>query len=126
MGIFFGIALILMQVKSPMLISVGMYLPIGTSFSIFIGGLLKGLSDIIIKKRNLSDEQKESINNKGILISSGLIAGEALIGLLFAGMAFGDIRIFAIFENPGYLLSLASIAIIGMMLIFIPLKGHKK
>lgn len=126
MGMFFGLALILMQVKSPMLISVGMYLPIGTSFSIFIGGLLKGISDIIVKKRKLNAEQKEKINNKGILISSGLIAGEALIGLLFAGMAFGDIRIFSIFDKPGYLLSLAAIAIIGIMLIFVPLKGSKK
>ncbi len=31
-----------MQVKSPMLVSVGMYLPIETSFAIFIGGLVQG------------------------------------------------------------------------------------
>jgi hypothetical protein len=41
-------------------------------------------------------------------------------------MAFGDIRIFSIFENPGYLLSLAAIAVIGILLILVPLKGQRK
>ncbi|MCU0372979.1 MAG: oligopeptide transporter, OPT family, partial [Ignavibacteria bacterium] len=75
-GMFMGIALILMQVKSPMLISVGMYLPIDTSFAIFIGGLFKGLSDYLISKKNYSPEQKYKLNTTGILLSSGLIAGE--------------------------------------------------
>ena len=37
-GMLFGVALILLQVRSPMLVSVGMYLPLQTSFAIFIGG----------------------------------------------------------------------------------------
>jgi len=35
-GIFMGIALIMMQVKSPMLVAVGMYLPFETTFAIFL------------------------------------------------------------------------------------------
>ena len=38
-GIGMGIALILVRVKSPMLFSVGMYLPLETTFAIFVGGL---------------------------------------------------------------------------------------
>jgi putative OPT family oligopeptide transporter len=38
-GILMGSALILIEVRSPMLFSVGMYLPLGTTFAIFIGGL---------------------------------------------------------------------------------------
>jgi uncharacterized oligopeptide transporter (OPT) family protein len=125
-GIFMGIALILMQVKSPMLISVGMYLPIDTSFAIFIGGLMKGITDYYIKKRGYDDTQKEKISNKGVLISSGLIAGEALIGLLFAALAFAEIKTFGIFENPSFIGSVIAILIIGFILIKAPLGKNKK
>ena len=37
-GIAMGISLILVLVKSPMLFSVGMYLPLETTFAIFVGG----------------------------------------------------------------------------------------
>lgn len=120
-GMFMGIAFILMQVKSPMLISVGMYLPIDTSFAIFIGGLFRGVSDYIVKKRGYDDVKKEKINNIGILLSAGLIAGEALIGLLFAALAFADIKIFHMFDSPSFVLSLIVIAIIGIFLIKVPL-----
>ncbi|MCK7529097.1 MAG: hypothetical protein MZV64_71840 [Ignavibacteriales bacterium] len=46
-----GIAFILMQVQSPMLVSVGMYLPIETTFAIFVGGLIKGGVDYVHEKR---------------------------------------------------------------------------
>ena len=125
-GMFMGISLILMQAKSPMLISVGMYLPLETSFAIFIGGLFKGIYEKRIAKRNLSDEEKNERSNKGILLSSGLIAGEALTGVLFAGLAFADIRTGKVFENPSYLFSLIAIALLGIFLIYIPLMKPKK
>lgn len=125
-GMFMGTALIMMQVKSPMLISVGMYLPIDTSFAIFIGGLMKGIIDKIIEKRKYDEKQKEKISNTGILLSSGLIAGEALIGLLFAGLAFADIKIFHMFEVPSFLGSIIAIVLIGMFLVIIPLKKKEE
>jgi putative OPT family oligopeptide transporter len=124
-GMLMGFAFIMMQVKSPMLISVGMYLPIDTSFAIFIGGMMKGLLDKITEKRKMETDAKEKINNIGVLISSGLIAGEALLGLLFAGLAFGEIKIFHMFDTPSYIISLVSILIIGILLIRIPLKNVK-
>ena len=124
-GMFMGAALILMQVKSPMLISVGMYLPLDTSFAIFIGGLMKGIIDKIIAKRKYDDKTKEKITNTGILLSSGLIAGEALIGLLFAGLAFADIKIFHFFETPSFLGSIVAIVLLGVFLITIPLRKNK-
>ncbi len=45
-GIAMGFALILLQVKSPMLFSVGMYLPLETTFAIFMGGVIRWLMDI--------------------------------------------------------------------------------
>ncbi len=124
-GMFMGAALILMQVKSPMLISVGMYLPLDTSFAIFIGGLMKGIIDKIIAKRKYDEKTKEKITNTGILLSSGLIAGEALIGLLFAGLAFADIKIFHLFETPSFLGSIVAIVLLGVFLITIPLRKNK-
>ena len=124
-GMFMGIALILMQVKSPMLIAVGMYLPLETSFAIFIGGLFKGVYEIFVKKRNLLPELKSNLDNKGILLSSGLIAGEALTGVLFAALAFADIKIAHVFENPNYIFSVLAILLIGAFLIFIPLRKNK-
>jgi uncharacterized oligopeptide transporter (OPT) family protein len=124
-GMFMGIALIMMQVKSPMLISVGMYLPIDTSFAIFIGGLIKGLLDRAAEKRKLTGSTREAMNNVGVLLASGLIAGEALIGLLFAGLAFAEVDIFQAFEAPWYLWSAVSIGIIGWFLIRLPLRSAK-
>jgi uncharacterized oligopeptide transporter (OPT) family protein len=121
-GVFMGLAFIMMQVKSPMLISVGMYLPIDTSFAIFIGGMIKGYLDLKCDKKKVDSAAKDKINNIGVLISSGLIAGEALLGLLFAGLAFGEVKVFHVFESPSYLLSVACIIFIGILLVRLPLK----
>ena len=51
-GMLMGIGFVLMQVKSPMLVCVGMYLPLETTFAIFIGGLIKGVVQNYDKKRN--------------------------------------------------------------------------
>jgi putative OPT family oligopeptide transporter len=123
-GVFMALALILMQVKSPMLISVGMYLPIDTSFAIFVGGLMKGMLEKLLEKRNAPKEEKDRLDNIGVLLASGLIAGEALLGLLFAGLAFGEVHLAEVFAEPSYLLSIVCIAVIGALLIRIPLRSR--
>ncbi len=85
-GIAMGISLIMIRVKSPMLFSVGMYLPLETTFAIFIGGLVRGFVDKQAAKRGYNDAQKARVENAGVLTASGLIAGEALMGLLVAGV----------------------------------------
>jgi len=124
-GMLMGAAFIMMQVKSPMLIAVGMYLPIDTSFAIFVGGLMKGLLDRLVETRKMDGAAKEKMGNAGVLLSSGLIAGEALLGLLFAGLAFAEIKLFHMFETPSYLLSLVCIGIIGFMLLRVPLRNAR-
>src|SRR5271157_4858818 len=81
-GILMGFGLILVQVKSPMLFSVGMYLPLETTFAIFVGGIFRWLTDKYRDKGNFNDAQKARIENAGILTAAGLIAGEALCGLV--------------------------------------------
>ena len=52
-GIFFGIAMIMMQVRSPMLVAVGMYLPFETTFAIFVGGVFRSVGDWVAQTARL-------------------------------------------------------------------------
>jgi putative OPT family oligopeptide transporter len=119
-GVFMGLAFILMQVKSPMLVSVGMYLPIETSFAIFVGGLFKGLLDRAAERQKWEKEPRERAENTGTLLASGLIAGEAIVGILFAALAFADVELPAVFARPSYLPSVASMVLIGAVLVAVP------
>jgi putative OPT family oligopeptide transporter len=85
-GIFFGVSMIMMQVRSPMLVAVGMYLPFETTFAIFVGGVFRALGDWIARQRGYNDAQKARVENAGVLTASGLIAGESVFGLLWAAL----------------------------------------
>jgi putative OPT family oligopeptide transporter len=87
-GIAMGISMILIKVRSPMLFSVGMYLPLETTFAIFVGGIIKGIVEKQVAKRGYNEAQKARVENAGILTASGLIAGEALMGLVIAAVVF--------------------------------------
>ena len=119
-GMLMGVGFILMNVKSPMLVSVGMYLPLGTTFAIFVGGLIKGVTEKISAKRGHNENQKSRVENVGVLVAAGLIAGEALIGLLFAGLKFFEVELFEIFAEPTFIISLAIFAFIAYLLIKTP------
>ncbi len=121
-GMIMGFGFILMQVKSPMLVSVGMYLPLETTFAIFIGGLIKGGVEKFNESRKHNEAQRARVENTGVLLAAGLIAGEALIGLFFAGFAFFEVRLFSIFETPSFIVSLLVFAFIAWILIRIPIK----
>lgn len=124
-GMFMGIALILMQVRSPMLIAVGMYLPIETSFAIFLGGVFKGLLEKAMEKRKMTPAEKERVSNRGTLLASGLIAGEAIIGIFFATLAFAEIKLLHVFSSPSYLVSLVCLTALGLFLVWRSLKKEK-
>ncbi len=85
-GIFMGFAMIMVQVKSPMLFAVGMYLPLETTFAIFVGGIIRWATDKLRDRRGFNDAQKARVDNAGVLTASGLIAGEALCGIVIAAI----------------------------------------
>jgi len=128
-GMLMALGMILMQVKSPMLVAVGMYLPLQTTFAIFVGGVIKGIVERVSAVRQFNDAQKARIENIGVLLAAGLIAGEALIGLLFAGFAVGNIRYGDWF--PGILsflpfpfwFSLLVFVVLGWILVRIPVNN---
>lgn len=124
-GMLMGAAFIMMQVRSPMLVCVGMYLPLETTFAIFLGGLFKGAVDSVTEKRQFNPTQLTRTENIGVLLASGLIAGEALMGLIIAIFAVGNIflyDIFSFFAHPPFWISLIVLALIGWILISLPLR----
>jgi putative OPT family oligopeptide transporter len=121
-GAAFGIALLLFGARSPMLVAVGMYLPFDTSSAIFVGGLIKWIVDRISQER--SGEEKLQIEEKGTLLASGLIAGEAIVGILLAVVFLAGvpaIGTFGFYPAWGGWLSLIGFAAIGYVLIRIPM-----
>jgi uncharacterized oligopeptide transporter (OPT) family protein len=94
-----------------------MYLPIDTSFAIFLGGAFKHLLERRMEKGKVEGEVKERVVNTGTLLASGLIAGEALIGIVFAALAFFEVGLFGVFTKPPYWLGLIGILALGVFLV---------
>ncbi|HEX6893762.1 MAG TPA: OPT/YSL family transporter, partial [Bryobacteraceae bacterium] len=120
-GAAFGVALVFCGARAPMLVAVGMYLPFETSSAIFVGGLLKWIVDRV--SRNRSSEEKLVIEEKGTLLASGLIAGEAIVGILLAVVFLAGIPAIATFPFYaawGGWLSLIGFAALGYVLVRIP------
>jgi len=91
-GMAFSLALIMIKAPAPMLIAVGMYLPFETTFAIFLGGIMRWISDKVIEQRGYTEEQKERVSNTGTLVASGFIAGEALTGVLLSGLVLAGVQ----------------------------------
>ena len=64
-------------------------MPIHLSAAIYVGGLIRWVVEE--KKKYNSDEDKKSAVEKGILFSSGMIAGEGLIGIMLAVFAVANL-----------------------------------
>ena len=82
--VFIGVFLALMieVIGIPVLpFAIGLYLPIYLSTPIMVGGLIKL---IVTKRKNKTEEEIKEDDSKGILYSSGLIAGEGLVGIILA------------------------------------------
>ncbi len=138
-GIFFGIAMIMMQVRSPMLVAVGMYLPFETTFAIFIGGVFRAAGDWLAARRGLNEAQKARVENAGVLTASGLIAGESVFGLIwaaFSALSFAHqswlqvaaawatrITSAQIFEHPLYLAGIGVMVLLAGLMIWLPLSS---
>ena len=126
-GMFFAIALILIGAPSPMLIAVGMYLPFQTTFAIFVGGLIKLAVDKYSEKKAKSEGDKEIVHNTGLLLASGLVAGEALVGIILAAFVGAGINLKSVIGLPadfeGYwILGVLVFVVLGYILIKIPYK----
>ena len=118
LGIFFILLMKYTRIQfSIMAFAVGMYLPWLMSTPIMIGGIVKWMVDRQIDQRlkPLSPEAdedttadyeeqveafREEIHNKGVLFSSGLIAGEALMGVILAALVVAGISVAVVEGAP--------------------------
>lgn len=130
MGAAFGFALMLCGTRGLMLIAVGMYLPFDTTSAIFLGGLLKRIVEGWSAGR--TDTERAAIEEKGTLLASGLVSGEAIVGILLATTFLLGIPSFtslltgaealAFFPAWGGWLSLVGFGAIAWVLVMLPLR----
>ncbi len=120
-GMLMGFTLILVGARSPMLFAVGMYLPLETTFAIFVGGLIRWATDRLRDKRGFNEAQKARVENAGVLTAAGLIAGEALMGLVVATFRFFDYSLPVVMAEPPFLTGLAVLVLLALVMIRVPL-----
>ena len=92
-------------------IAVGMYLPFGLSTPILIGGLI---AYFLTKRSKLANTDDHVLQN-GVLLSSGLIAGESLMGILLALFASAGITSINLGLQPGFVTGLTFLSAAGLI-----------
>lgn len=106
------IAVVAELLRVPVLpFAIGIYLPVQLNACIMIGGIVR----FVFEKLKTSEDRKENIINDGVLFSSGMIAGEGLIGILLALFAiFGIDKAINLSEVFGISASLSNL--LGLIL----------
>lgn len=86
-----AIAIFCAMAEIPILpVALGIYLPISLSSPVLIGGIIR---KIVENKFKNNEERKDSSVDKGVLLASGLVAGDALLGILIAILAVLEVDI---------------------------------
>ncbi|MDH4109270.1 MAG: oligopeptide transporter, OPT family [Gammaproteobacteria bacterium] len=84
-GIGIGIALACELFRIPSLpFAVGVYLPVSTLTPLWVGGLLRGF----FERRARSEDESAGLRGRGVLLGSGFVGGEGLLGVGIAAVAF--------------------------------------
>ncbi len=131
-GMFLAVGLILVKSPSPMLVAVGMYLPFHSTAAIFVGGIIRQILEYSLNKRKAPAEEKTRASNIGVLMSSGLIAGEALMAVilafvvLWANISESSFRLanYGV-ENPSVIVGLFVFVGLIFLLVVMPLRKSK-
>jgi putative OPT family oligopeptide transporter len=115
--------------RSPVLaVAVGIYLPLELSTPIFAGGLIAELATRWHKRRNPSADP-ELLKQNGLLFSAGLIAGEAIVGVLIAIpiVVTGDADALAVATSmrPGQWAGIVALAAFGWWLHRVATRGAR-
>lgn len=120
------IAVVVEILKLPVLpVAIGIYLPVHLNACIMVGGIVRFFFDKI-----KNDEKREKAVNKGILFSSGMIAGEGLVGILLAAFAVlgiaDKIDISGFINLPEWALSVGSLILFGLTILTLVLSCLSK
>jgi len=133
------LAFVLILIDLPVLpVAIGIYLPFTLSVPIFGGGVIRYITNKKIEKHYGSTEgeevsewelavkqteikPKDRIIRTGLLFSAGLIAGEALTGVVVAFIIIAGLNI-TIFEYPPVLPGLLLWLFIALLIFYVPLR----
>ena len=104
-----------------------------TGPAIFVGGVIRWLADTVAKRKGLNEAQMARFGNVGVLMASGMIAGEALMGLVTSGFTLAKVDLAGLFrggeghenyfDHPSYWVGAAVIVLLAVQLIRVPLKN---
>ncbi len=118
--VFIGafIAVLVELVGIPVLpFAIGVYLPIHLNACIMVGGIIRLIFD---KKKGDETKKKEVVNN-GILFSSGMIAGEGLVGVILALLAVIGIDDYLDISGklnlPEWASNISSLVVFGLIIL---------
>ena len=107
-GVFIAIVVEILHMPV-MPFAVGMYLPFSLSAGIMAGGVVR----ILVEKRKGTEKEKKARTDRGLLFTSGLIAGEGIVGILLA--------VFAVFKIDSKIVLPFQLPQIGSLILFIAL-----
>lgn len=107
-GVFIAIVVEILHM-SVMPFAVGMYLPFSLSAGIMAGGVVR----ILVEKRKGTEKEKKARTDRGLLFTSGMIAGEGIVGILLA--------VFAVFKIDSKIVLPFQLPQIGSLILFIAL-----
>ncbi|MGD6816420.1 OPT family oligopeptide transporter [Metabacillus sp. 113a] len=105
-----------------LVVAVGIYLPVHISTPIMIGGFVRYFVEVFSKTKEAIKERTD----RGTLFASGLIAGEALIGVVIAVLLYFEVNIPENALFPSNLLPFILFMLLAVLLWFISFKGSKK
>ena len=114
-GVF--IAIIVEILRLPVLpVAIGIYLPVQLNACIMVGGIIRFFMDKI-----KNEKRRDTAVNKGILFSSGMIAGEGLVGIALAVLAvFGldqMLDISGILNLPPAVSNIGSLVVFALLVL---------
>ena len=132
------LAIVLILIDLPVLpVAIGIYLPFTLVVPIFAGGIVRHLTNRVVKNKYGSEEEeisewelaikqtdvkpKEKIIRTGLLLTAGLIAGEAIMGVIVAFLIIGGINL-SVFEFPPIVPGILLWIFIAALLGYIPLR----
>jgi putative OPT family oligopeptide transporter len=97
-------------------LAVGMYLPFTVTTPLLVGGIVYRMIDMRARRKGLTGDAHMAVIHRGFLFSSGLVAGEAIMGIVIAGLVVAKLNmpLVAPWASNGVML-LVSLAGLGFM-----------
>ena len=83
-------------------VAIGIYLPFALEVPILVGGIIHQVIKVYHQRKDTAKDVAEISSRRGLLFASGLITGEALIGILLAIpiVLSGNPKVLTVLKKP--------------------------